>query len=313
MAYNETTTCGGELVEYTVEIKELTKIFKGKKAVDNVSFSIKRGEIVAILGPNGAGKSTTMLMMLGLLQPTIGGSKLFNSDAKEKKVRERIGVMLQEVSLMDGLKVKEIIRLFRSYYPKPLSIEKLVSLTGLSEADLNKRTDKLSGGQKRRVGFALALAGDPDLLFFDEPTVGMDISARKVFWETVKELAANGKTIIFSTHYLQEADDVAGRIILFNKGKVVADGKPEDLKGNLLKQSVSFVADRPFSTEIFLRLPQVSNVYDQGDRTFIITSDTDSILSKIFSEQLIVHDIAIEKGRLEEAFEQLTVVQKEAM
>ncbi|WP_445327059.1 ABC transporter ATP-binding protein [Sporosarcina sp. FSL K6-1508] len=300
-------------MEYTVEIKELTKIFKGKKAVDNVSFSIKRGEIVAILGPNGAGKSTTMLMMLGLLQPTIGGSKLFNSDAKEKKVRERIGVMLQEVSLMDGLKVKEIIRLFRSYYPKPLSIEKLVSLTGLSEADLNKRTDKLSGGQKRRVGFALALAGDPDLLFFDEPTVGMDISARKVFWETVKELAANGKTIIFSTHYLQEADDVAGRIILFNKGKVVADGKPEDLKGNLLKQSVSFVADRPFSTEIFLRLPQVSNVYDQGDRTFIITSDTDSILSKIFSEQLIVHDIAIEKGRLEEAFEQLTVVQKEAM
>ena len=300
-------------MEYTVEIKELTKIFKGKKAVDNVSFSIKRGEIVAILGPNGAGKSTTMLMMLGLLQPTIGGSKLFNSDAKEKKVRERIGVMLQEVSLMDGLKVKEIIRLFRSYYPKPLSIEKLVSLTGLSEADLNKRTDKLSGGQKRRVGFALALAGDPDLLFFDEPTVGMDISARKVFWETVKELAANGKTIIFSTHYLQEADDVAGRIILFNKGKVVADGKPEDLKGNLLKQSVSFVADRPFSTEIFLRLPQVSNVYDQGGRTFIITSDTDSIISKIFSEQLIVHDIAIEKGRLEEAFEQLTVVQKEAM
>ena len=313
MAYNKTTTYGGELVEYTVEIKELTKIFKGKKAVDDVSFSIKRGEIVAILGPNGAGKSTTMLMMLGLVHPTNGESKLFNSDAKEKKVRERIGVMLQEVSLMDGLKVKEIIRLFRSYYPNPLSIEKLVSLTGLSEADLNKRTDKLSGGQKRRVGFALALAGDPDLLFFDEPTVGMDISARKVFWETVKELAANGKTIIFSTHYLQEADDVASRIILFNNGKVVADGKPEDLKGNLLKQSVSFVADYPFSTEMFLQLPQVSDVYVQGGRTFIITSDTDSILSKIFSEQLVVHDIAIEKGRLEEAFEQLMVAQKEAV
>ena len=300
-------------MEYAVEIKQLTKVFKDKKAVDDVSFSIKRGEIVAILGPNGAGKSTTMLMMLGLLYPTTGESKLFNADAKEKKVRERIGVMLQEVSLMDGLKVKEILRLFRSYYPNPLSMEQLISFTGLSVEDLNKRTDKLSGGQKRRVGFALALAGNPDLLFFDEPTVGMDIAARKVFWDTVKELAAQGKTIIFSTHYLQEADDVAGRIILFNKGKVVADGTPEAIKGNLLKQSVSFVAEQPFPKEKYLQLPQVSDVYVQGGRTIIITSDIDVILAKVFAEQVVVHEIAIEKGRLEEAFEQLTVEQKEAM
>lgn len=300
-------------MDYAVEIKQLTKVFKGKKAVDDVSFSIKRGEIVAILGPNGAGKSTAMLMMLGLLHPTKGESKLFNADAKEKKVRERIGVMLQEVSLMDDLKVKEIIRLFRSYYPNPLSIDKLIRLTGLSEEDLNKRTEKLSGGQKRRVGFALALAGDPDLLFFDEPTVGMDISARKVFWTTVRELADKGKTIIFTTHYLQEADDIAGRIILFNKGKVIADGKPENIKGSLLKQSVSFIVDNPFSIETFLQLPQVSDVYVKSGRTFIVTSDTDLILSKIFTDQLVVHDIAIEKGRLEEAFEQLTLEQKAAM
>lgn len=300
-------------MDSAVEIKQLTKIFKDNKAVDDVSFSIERGEIVAILGPNGAGKSTTMLMMLGLLHPTKGESRLFNADAKEKKVRERIGVMLQEVSLMDGLKVKEIIRLFRSYYPNPLSMEQLISFTGLNEEDLNKRTDKLSGGQKRRVGFALALAGDPDLLFFDEPTVGMDLSARKVFWETVKELAAKGKTIIFSTHYLQEADDVAERIILFNKGKVIADGTPEAIKGNLLKRSVSFVAEQPFPKEAFLQLPQVSDVHLQGGRTIIVTNDTDSILAKIYSEQLVVHDVGIERGRLEEAFEQLTVEQKEAM
>lgn len=300
-------------MEYAVDIKQLTKVFKDKKAVDNVSFSIRRGEIVAILGPNGAGKSTTMLLILGLLQPTKGEAKVFNGDAKDKKIRERIGVMLQEVSLMDGLKVKEIIGLFRSYYPKPLSIDKLIGLTGLSDEDLNKRTDKLSGGQKRRVGFALALSGDPDLLFFDEPTVGMDISARKVFWKTVRELADQGKTIIFSTHYLQEADDVAERIILFNKGKVIADGKPEDLKGNLLKQSVSFIVDAPFPKETFLQLPQVSDVYVKGGRTFIITSNTDLVLSKIFTEQLAVHDITIEKGRLEEAFEQLTFEQLEVM
>lgn len=306
-------TDGGGFMDDAVNIKQLTKVFKDKKAVDDVSFSIKRGEIVAILGPNGAGKSTTMLMMLGLLHPTKGESTLFHADAKDKKVRERIGVMLQEVSLMDGLKVKEIIELFRSYYPKPLSFDKLIRLTGLSDEDLNKRTEKLSGGQKRRVGFALALVGDPDLLFFDEPTVGMDIAARKVFWETVKELADQGKTIIFSTHYLQEADDVAGRIILFNKGKIIADGKPEELKGNLLKQSVSFVVDRPFSTELFLHLPQVSDVYAENGRTVVVTNDTDAILATIFAEQLVVHDIAIEKGRLEEAFEQLTVEQKEAI
>ena len=300
-------------MDNVVEIKQLTKVFKDKKAVDDISFSIKRGEIVAILGPNGAGKSTTMLMILGLLHPTKGESKLFNADAKEKKVRERIGVMLQEVSLMDGLKVKEILQLFRSYYPKPLSMEQLIRFTGLSEEELNKRTDKLSGGQKRRVGFALALAGNPDLLFFDEPTVGMDISARKVFWDTVKELANQGKTIIFSTHYLQEADDVAERIILFNKGKVVADGTPEAIKGNLLKQSVSFVTEQPFPKESFLQLPQVLDVFVQGGRTFIITNETDLVLTKIYSDQLVVRDLAIEKGRLEEAFEQLTVAQQEVI
>ena len=271
-------------MENVVEIKKLTKIFKEKKAVDNVSFSIEKGEIVAILGPNGAGKSTTMLMMLGLLNPTNGEVKLFNENAKEKKVRERIGVMLQEVSLMDGLKVKEIIRLFRSYYPNPLPLEQLINLTGLTGEDLNKRTEKLSGGQKRRVGFALALAGNPDLLFFDEPTVGMDISARKVFWDTVKELAEKGKTIIFSTHYLQEADDIADRIILFNKGVVVADGTPAAIKGNLLKQSVSFKATSTFPKEQFLLFPHVSDVYEKNGRTFVVTNNTDFVIAKIFEE-----------------------------
>lgn len=293
-------------MESVVKINGLTKVFKRKKAVDDVSFSINSGEVVAILGPNGAGKTTTMLMMLGLLTPTTGKSTLFNQDAREKTVRERIGVMLQEVSLMDGLKVKEIIRLFRSYYPNPISMGQLISLTGLTEEDLNKRTEKLSGGQKRRVGFALALAGNPDLLFFDEPTVGMDITSRKVFWETVRELANQGKSIIFSTHYLQEADDIADRIILFNKGTIIADGKPEDIKRRLSKQSVSFIATKDIPLENVLQLLHVSNVYVQGGRTFIVTDETDSILFSIFKHKWDVKDIRIEKGRLEEAFEQLT-------
>ncbi|MFC5465443.1 ABC transporter ATP-binding protein [Lederbergia graminis] len=294
-------------MDSVVEIKQLTKVFKNTKAVDGVSFSIKQGEVVAILGPNGAGKTTTMLMMLGLLNPTAGVARLFNEDAKAISVRERIGVMLQEVSVMDAMKVKELIKLFQSYYPNPLEMEKLVRLSGLSEQDLNKRTEKLSGGQKRRVGFALALAGNPELLFFDEPTVGMDISARKVFWETVRELSEQGKTIIFTTHYLQEADDIASRIILFNEGSIVADGNPADIKKKLSKQSVSFIAKNDINKELFVQLPFVSDVFQKNDRMYIVTDDTDSILATIFKGNLQVQDIQIEKGRLEEAFEQLTV------
>nr|WP_144919634.1 ABC transporter ATP-binding protein [Paenibacillus bovis] len=294
-------------MDSVVEIKQLTKVFKNTKAVNGVSFSIKQGEVVAILGPNGAGKTTTMLMMLGLLNPTAGVARLFNDDAKAISVRERIGVMLQEVSVMDAMKVKELIKLFQSYYPNPLEMEKLVRLSGLSEQDLNKRTEKLSGGQKRRVGFALALAGNPELLFFDEPTVGMDISARKVFWETVRELSEQGKTIIFTTHYLQEADDIASRIILFNKGSIVADGNPADIKKKLSKQSVSFIAKNDINKELFVQLPFVSDVFQKNDRMYIVTDDTDSVLATIFKGNLQVQDIQIEKGRLEEAFEQLTV------
>ena len=300
-------------MEQAVDIKGLTKSFKGKKAVDDVTFSINRGEIVAILGPNGAGKSTTIHMMLGLLNPTEGEAKLFGANTKETKIRERIGVMLQEVSLMDGLKVKELLQTIRGFYPDPFSLEQLCRLTGLSEEVLNKRTEKLSGGQKRKVGFAMAIAGNPDLLFFDEPTVGMDISSRKVFWDTVKELANDGKTILFSTHYLQEADDVAERIILFNKGKIAADGTPGEIKNQLLKRSVSFVTNAQLPKELFLQYPSVSDVVFKDGRMIVLTDDTDFILSKIFEKKLDAHDIFVDRGRLEEAFEQLTAEQKEAI
>ncbi|MBS4219555.1 ABC transporter ATP-binding protein [Bacillus sp. FJAT-49711] len=300
-------------MESVVEITGLTKTFKDKNAVSDVSFSIKRGEVVAILGPNGAGKTTTMLMMLGLLSPSKGDVKLFEKDPKSKSVREKIGVMLQEVSIMDGLKVKEIISLIRQYYPEPYSLNHLIRITGLDQDDLKKRTEKLSGGQKRRVGFALALAGNPDLLFFDEPTVGMDISARKLFWQTVKELADKGKTILFSTHYLQEADDIADRILLFNEGKIIADGKPEEIKKKLSKQSVSFIADHTIPRKMFLELSYVSDMYEKDGRIYIVAEDTDLVLTRIFELKLQVKDIRVEKGRLEEAFEQLTTENREAI
>lgn len=296
-----------------VEVDGLVKEFNEKRAVNGVSFTIQKGEVVAILGPNGAGKTTTLLMLLGLLRPTEGKAAIFHKDPKSKAVRERIGVMLQEVSLMDGLKAKELIKLFRGYYPTPPPMNHLIQLTGLEKGDLEKRTEKLSGGQKRRVAFALALAGNPDLLFFDEPTVGMDTSSRRIFWETVKELAREGKTIIFTTHYLQEADDYAERMILFKDGHIIADGKTAEIKKKMTKQSVSFVAGEDISKERFLKLSFVTEVTEKEGRMHIVTDDTDSVLSMIYKENLHVKDIRVEKGRLEEAFEQLTKSQGEAV
>jgi len=293
-------------MESVVTLKNVTKAFKNKTAVDQVSFSIKKGEVVAILGPNGAGKTTTIMMMLGLLEPTSGDVSIFNCNPREKKVREKIGAMLQEVSVIDALKVKEIIHLFRSYYPNPMSFDELVAFTGLNEEDLKKRADKLSGGQKRRLGVALALAGNPDLIFFDEPTVGLDITSRKMFWSTVSELKERGKTIIFTTHYLQEADDVAGRIILFNNGTIVEDGTPAEIKAKLAKQSVSFISNEKISISELKQLSDASDVYKKNERIYIVTENTDGVLSALFEKKLKISGVQIEQGRLEEAFEQLT-------
>ncbi|WP_141433751.1 ABC transporter ATP-binding protein [Bacillus sp. 03113] len=289
-----------------ITLQNISKKYKESIAVEDISFSIKKGEITAILGPNGAGKTTTISMMLGLLKPTNGSVKVFNLDPTEKKVREKIGAMLQEVSVMDGLKVIEIIKLFRSYYPNPFTVEELCQYTGLEEVDLKKRTNKLSGGQKRRLEFALALAGNPDILFLDEPTVGMDIHSRRLFWNTLHELKQRGKTIIFTTHYLQEADDSAERIILIHKGKVAAEGSPIEIKRKLSKQSVSFLLKGNIGVELFEEFPYVSEVYTRKGRTYLVTDQTDHVLSLLFERKLSVSDIQVEQGKLEEAFEQLT-------
>lgn len=296
-----------------VKIQNVTKRFGKTVAVNNVSFSIKKGATVAILGPNGAGKTTAIFMMLGLIDPTEGQVQLFNKSPKEIEVRKRIGAMLQEVSVIDKLKVHEIIALFRSYYPNPLSMEELINLTGLENNDLNKWADKLSGGQSRRVGFALALAGNPDLVFFDEPTVGLDITARRLFWKKVDMLKASGKTVIFTTHYLQEADDVADRIILFHHGEIIADGKPEDIKRKLTGRNVSFRTNDEDAIRKLQDLQTVTGYYEKGNRHYIVAEDTDAVLATIFRQNIDAKDIWLEQGRLEEAFEQLIAEPEEVV
>ncbi|MBS4174638.1 ABC transporter ATP-binding protein [Bacillus sp. FJAT-49736] len=297
-----------------VNVQNVSKTFHDKKAVSNVSFSIEKGEVVAILGPNGAGKTTTISMLLGLLHPSEGEINLFQLAPSDKKVREKIGTMLQEVSVMNGLKVKELLELIRNYYPNPLSLDELIQLTGLTEADLKTRAEKLSGGQKRRLSFALALSGNPDLIILDEPTVGMDITSRNRFWKTINELAQKGKTIIFTTHYLQEADDIAKRILLFHNGSIIADGTPAEIKAKLTKQSVSFTSENATqSIKKLIKHDVVNHIYQKNNRLIVQTEDTDAVLALLFEEKVGASQIQIDNGKLEEAFEQLTQNHREAM
>ncbi|KWX72750.1 ABC transporter ATP-binding protein [Paenibacillus jilunlii] len=302
-------------MSHVIEMNRVSKIFNDKKAVDGISFTIGKGSITAVLGPNGAGKTTMLSMLLGLLTPTEGTVKVFGLAPKDVKVRERCGAMLQEVSVMDRLKVREIIALIRSYYPQPMDMEFLVRATGLAPADLNRYAEKLSGGQKRSLAFALALAGNPQLLFLDEPTVGLDTTARRRFWDTVRELAAGGTTILFTTHYLQEAEEVADRILLFSQGTLVADGSPEDIKARMVKQSLSFLpsGDAAALRGQLLKLAPVIDCYDKDGRIHVVTENTDEALRAIFTGGLAVRNVRIHQGSLDEAFEQLTHNHEEDM
>ncbi len=190
-------------------------------------------------------------MILGLQQPTKGTVKLLGADPREQKVRNRIGAMLQDVSVIDGLKVSESINLFRSYYEKPLALQYLLQVSNL-ESEKDKIASSLSGGQQRRLGFALALAGDPEVIFLDEPTVGMDVTSRQLFWDTVRAMAGRGRTIVLTTHYLDEADSVADRIVVINNGKLIADGTPSEIKAETTGRVISFIAGESVTTERLL-------------------------------------------------------------
>lgn len=303
------------IYEPVAELRQVTKMFGSKKAVNQVSFTIEKGSITAILGPNGAGKSTAISMLLGLKDASEGEVLLFGHSPKDLKVREKIGAMLQEVSVMDGLRTREIINFIRGYYPNPLTLDEIANLSGLTHEELNTWAVKMSGGQKRKLSFALAIAGNPELLFFDEPTVGLDTTARRQFWKTVRQLANQGKTILFTTHYLQEADDMADRILLFHQGQVTADGTPEEIKAKLTRRSISFVvdADHEQVKKLLHEVPGVTDVYEQGGRLNAVTDDTDTALAALFRAGLAVHDVRIDQGSLDEAFDQLTMEQGEAV
>ena len=287
-----------------VNFAGVTKSYGEVRAVDRLDLSIHRGETVALLGPNGAGKTTTISMLLGLLPPDEGTVRLFGESPHEAVATGRVGSMLQEAGLPGNVKVGELVSFVRGLYPAPLPLEEVLATAGLEDL-IGRRSDKLSGGQSARVRFALALAGDPDLLVLDEPTAAMDVESRRAFWKSMRSHAAGGRTILFSTHYLEEADANAGRIVVLAGGGIVADGSGAEIKGTVGGRTVSFdLAGNP--SEGLDRLPGVVSVELHDDRAKLRSSDSDATVATLIGERGTPRNLEINGAGLEDAFLALT-------
>jgi ABC-2 type transport system ATP-binding protein len=273
-------------------------------AVRGIDLAIGRGETVALLGPNGAGKSTTIDMLLGLTRPDAGSVTVFGGSPRQAIDAGRIGAMLQTGALIRDLSVRELVGMMASLYPHPLDVEEVLELTGLEEA-ARLRTQKLSGGQTQRARFAVALVSDPDLLILDEPTVALDVDGRRAFWTAMRAFAARGKTILFATHYLEEADAQADRAVLMASGRIVADGPTTEIKARVGTRTIrATLPDVP--TEDLTRQPGVSSAERHGDAILLSCHDSDRAIRALLEHYPEARDIEITGAGLEEAFVALT-------
>ncbi len=295
-------------------LDHVTKRFaNGIVAVDDLSLTLRRGEVVALLGPNGAGKSTAVRLLMGLSAPTSGTVSIFGADPRNHEARARTGVMLQVGRAPEMLRVREHIDLFRGYYLNPMPYADIVHVAGLEGIE-SRLFGQLSGGQKQRVLFALALAGDPDLVFLDEPTVGLDIKSRRSMWSQIELLAARGKTVLLTTHYLEEADSLAQRIVVIDKGRIVCEGTPAEVKslgsatpGGLKSRSVKVIrCATMLPSQTLLNIPGVNTVNVNGELTTLSTSQAESTLRELLALDQSLHSIEVQSPKLEDAFLALT-------
>src|SRR5215472_16273267 len=288
-----------------VTFRDVVKVYHPDiRALDHVTFDIHRGETVALLGPNGAGKSTAIDTMLGLRAPTSGKVLVLGGQPAAAVAAGRIGGMLQTGGLPEGAKVSELVGLFRQLYRDRRPVAELMRLAGIADLG-DRRVEQLSGGQAQRVRFALALAGQPELLFLDEPTAALDVEARRGFWQSVRTIAGQGTTVLFATHYLDEADANASRSIVVSHGRVLADGTPAQIKAYTSVRTIRFSTRAP-DTSVLLGLPGVSGVSADGDTVTIRSGDADATLPALYALARPVRGLEIGGGGLEEALLALT-------
>ena len=287
-----------------VQLDNVSKRYGDVQALDGVSLEIATGEVVAMLGPNGAGKTTSMSIMLGTRKPTSGRAHLFGLDPRDLKARSRIGVMLQESGVPGMLRVRELVGLFASYYPSPLPVAESISMAGLDEKASSLVKD-LSGGQRQRLYLALAICGDPDVLFLDEPTVGMDVEGRRKFLSEIAAFAARGRPVVLTTHYLEEADQLARRVIVIDHGKVIADATPAAIKARVAGKHVAFTTTRPMAESDLDGLPLTGHQVSDH-RVRLLTNEPEVVLRELFSRGVEITNLEVAGADLEEAFVAMT-------
>ena len=272
-------------------------------ALDNVDLQVRAGEVLAMLGPNGAGKTTAISLLLGLQQADGGKAELFGMAPKSLAARRRIGAMLQATEVPDTLKVGELIALFRSYYPNPRSIDECVALAGVGDL-LDRRYGKLSGGQQRRAQFALAIVGNPEILFLDEPTTGLDIEARAILWKTIRQLVAEGCAVVLTTHYLEEAETLADRVCVLAGGRIVAEGSVAAIRARVSQRRISCISS--LASKTILCWPHVRSVTHDGDHIEIVTDVAESVVRKLLDADAGLSELEIRRAGLAEAFVEIT-------
>lgn len=290
------------------DLRGVAKSFKTPQgvvhAVRGIDVAIDRGETVALLGPNGAGKSTSLDMLLGLTAPDRGSLTVLGGPARAVVERGRVGAMLQAGALVRDVTVRELVTMFAALYPDPLGVEDALELTGIGSI-ADRRTQKLSGGQAQRTRLACALVSDPDLLVLDEPTVGLDVESRRAFWESMRALAARGKTVFFATHYLAEADAYADRVVVLAEGQVVANGPTTEIRARVGGRTIRATLGR-VELEALVCLPGVAHADRRGDSVVLRCQDSDAAIRALLHSHPHARDIEIAGAALEDAFVELT-------
>jgi len=279
------------------------KRFGSVVALDGVDLDIAPGQMLALLGANGAGKTTAVALLLGLIEPDAGRATLLGRSPRQLAARRQAGIMLQSAALQDTLRVRELLDLTRSYYPRPRSVADCVALAGL-DGLLERRYDRLSGGQQRRVQFALALCGNPRLLFLDEPTTGLDIEARQVLWRALRELVAQGCGVLLTTHYLEEAEALADRVTVLARGRVIAAGSMDEVRARVSRQRVHCVST--LDVDALARWPQVHAARRDGARIEIVADASGDVVQRLLAEDPQLRELEVRRAGLADAFLELT-------
>ncbi|WP_328879500.1 ABC transporter ATP-binding protein [Streptomyces sp. NBC_00299] len=312
-----TTTALNTTTE-VVGFDQVGKSYGDVRAVDGLTLALHPGETVALLGPNGAGKSTTLDLLLGLKRPDSGSVGVLGTDPREAIVAGRVGAMLQSGGLMGEVTVAEMVRLACDLHPRPYPVSDVLARAGITQI-ADRKVDKLSGGQSQRVRFALATAGDSDLIVLDEPTTGMDVTTRQAFWATMREQADQGRTVLFATHYLEEADAIADRVLVLHRGRLLADGTAAEIKAKAGTRRISFdLADGPVDEAALRELPFLTTLTvshsgsaaGSGRTVRIQSSDADATVHALYGLGLYPRNLEVAGLGLEQAFVAITAAEE---